>query len=128
MQVQSLNNTGNTNSYKAKMKIDGHIQDIPQELRSAWKQRAKAIGTESDVIILHFEKEMSRNYIKRFFLGLIPIKSVMRSRAIYAVSNINKFDRNLSYTCKSKNFDSKTYITNAVDEYMKNLSYISDQK
>ena len=123
MQLQSIGNNDYNPAFNASVRIDGNIKDIPQSLLSAWCEKAKNIGSDSDAIIIHFGKKENKK-VKRFIFGLIPISDVYKSRSIYAIANIKgeHIDKLLGYINKRKNFDEDKFVEKSVNDYLSSLS------
>ena len=55
MYVQAIQNNNNYDtSFGARLKLTGQINDISKETMNLWKTKAKSIGTDRDLITLHF--------------------------------------------------------------------------
>ena len=74
MQVQRIQNNNYNTSFNARLKLEGHADDIHEVLGKTvkiWEERAKSIGTDKDLITIKFDKprtykghnsEMGENY------------------------------------------------------------------
>ena len=82
--IQSNNNT----HFNAKLKLTGYIDDISQETKELWQNRAQKIGTDRDLITLHFGSLMRERGPISFINGKWQ-EHIASLRAIYASANIN---------------------------------------
>ena len=87
MQVQKINNNGYNTSFGAKLIISGFTDDIGKHTRKLWREKAKQIGSDKDVIKLKFSKrkEHSDSYAE---MGE-HFAWTTKSRDIFATAKIN---------------------------------------
>lgn len=122
MRIQSISNDDPSTSFKAKIKIGGNIGDISLRTISEWMDKAVKIGTDSDAIVLSFGPRTEKKILSSF-LGVIPLRRKVKSREIFALSDINgkKIDENIGYLYKKEDFDEKAYIEQSISAYLDKL-------
>lgn len=127
MKIQSITSNHPSTSFNARITIGGNIGDISLRTISEWMSKAAKIGTDSDKIVLSFGASTEKKILSSF-LGLIPLRRNVKSREIFALSNINgkQYDESIGYLYKKANFDEKTYIKQSVSAYLDKLGKNSD--
>ena len=128
MKTQPISYADNHTSFGARLKLGGSTAILPEKVLKVWAGKASAIGTDADAIIIHLGAR-EETVLKTKFLGLIPQKLCLRTRAVFGVSDIKgkNFDKDLGYYAQKDKFDEVKFIAKTVNEYLKGLSEIANK-
>ncbi|MBR1776835.1 hypothetical protein IJ750_07175 [bacterium] len=121
MRIQPITNKDNP-IFGAKLKVHGNINDVSAKMLRKWNNKAKAVGECNDTITIHIGKKECK-VVKKYLWGLIPYKTVVKSRAIMGFANIDgkEYTESLSYMYKDLDFNEKGYIKSSVTKFIKSF-------